>query len=231
MYFKSFPYTYYSLDNATTVQVVTNLTTRVTLSDEVKNNLGLFDEYDIKDGETPELVADKFYSNPQLHWLVLHYNDIIDPRFDWPMSTNDLNNYTAGKYVSVNGIHHYEDANERYTNGNVLLLSLNAFGNFNLNDAITNNTNIGTGYITVKHSNSNVCVTVTTGGFIAGDEIKLATNSSITGNVTSTVLLSGTPVTNLDYEDTVNESKRRIKILKTAYVDAVVNDFKKKLGE
>lgn len=231
MYFKSFPYTYYSLDNATTVQVVTNLTTRVTLSDEVKNNLGLFDEYDIIDGETPELVADKFYSNPQLHWLVLHYNDIIDPRFDWPMSTNDLNNYTAGKYVSVNGIHHYEDANERYTNGNVLLLSSNAFGNFNLNDAITNNTNIGTGYITVKHSNSNVCVTVTTGGFIAGDEIKLATNSSITGNVTSTVLLSGTPVTNLDYEDTVNESKRRIKILKTAYVDAVVNDFKKKLGE
>lgn len=231
MYFKSFPYTYYSLDNATTVQVVTNLTTRVTLSDEVKNNLGLFDEYDIKDGETPELVADKFYSNPQLHWLVLHYNDIIDPRFDWPMSTNDLNNYTSGKYVSVNGIHHYEDANGRYTNGNVLLLSSNAFGNFNLNDAITNNTNIGTGYITVKHSNSNVCVTVTTGGFIASDEIKLATNSSITGNVTSTVLLSGTPVTNLDYEDTVNESKRRIKILKTAYVDAVVNDFKKKLGE
>lgn len=231
MYFKSFPYTYYSLDNATTVQVVTNLTTRVTLSDEVKNNLGLYDEYDVIDGETPELVADKFYSNPQLHWLVLHYNDIIDPRFDWVMPTNDLNNYTAGKYASVNGIHHYEDANTNYTNGNVLLLSSNAFGNLNVNDAITNNTNIGTGYITVKHSNSNVCVTVTTGGFITGDVIRLATNSSISANVTSTVVLSGTPVTNFEYEDTVNESKRRIKILKASYVDAVVNDFKKKLGE
>lgn len=231
MYFQNFPYTYYSLDNTSTVQIVTDITNRAVISDEVKNNLSIYDEYDIKDGETPEIVADKFYNNPELHWVVLNYNDIIDPRFDWPLSTNDLNNYVGGKYVSVNGTHHYEDANLRYANGNVLLLSANAFGNFNLNDAITNNTNIGTGYITVKHSNSNVCVTVTTGGFITGDTIKLATNASITGAVTSTVILSGTPVTNLEYEDTVNETKRRIKILKASYVDAVVNDFKKKLGE
>ena len=231
MYFQNFPYTYYSLDNVKTVQLVTEITNRAVISDEVKTNLSLYDEYDIKDGETPELVADRFYNNPELHWIVLQYNEIIDPRFDWPLSTNDLNNYVAGKYVSVNGVHHYEDSSANYTNGNVLLLSANEFGNLNINDAIVNNTNTGTGYVTVKHSNSNVCVTVTTGGFITGDVIRLATNSFITSNVTSTVVLSGTPVTNLNYEDTVNESKRRIKILKASYVDAVVRDFKKKLGE
>ena len=231
MYFQNFPYTYYSLDNTSTVQIVTDITNRAVISDEVKSNLSIYDEYDIIDGETPEIVADKFYNNPELHWVVLNYNDIIDPRFDWPLSTNDLNNYVDSKYTSVNGIHHYEDNDLRYTNGNVLLISSNAFINFNVNDAITNNTNIGTGYITVKHNDSNVRVTVTTGGFITGDTIKLATNAFITGAVTSTVILSGTPVTNLEYEDTVNESKRRIKILKASYVDAVVNDFKKKLGE
>ena len=231
MYFKSFPYTYYSLDNASTVQVVTNITNRVALLDEVKNNLGLYDEYDIKDGETPELVADKFYNNPELHWLVLHYNEIIDPRFDWPLDTNKLSRYVAGKYANPNGIHHYEDANGNYTNGNVFILSSNAFANFNVNDVITNNTNIGTGYITVKNSSSNVKITVTTGGFITGDQIINVSNTSVRANVTSTVVLSGIPVTNYDYEDTVNESKRRIKILKASYVDAVVNDFKKKLGE
>ena len=231
MYFKSFPYTYYSLDDASTVQVVTNLTTRVTLSDEVKNNLSLFDEYDIKDGETPELVADKFYSNPELHWLVLHYNEIIDPRFDWPLDTNNLSRYITGKYNNPNGVHHYEDANGNYSNGNVFILSSNAFANFNVNDVITNNTNIGTGYITVKNSSSNVKITVTTGGFISGDQIIKVSNTSVRANVTSTVVLSGTPVTNYDYEDIVNETKRRIKILKASYVDAIVNDFKKKLGE
>ena len=231
MYFKSFPYTFYSLDNTTTVQVVTNLTTRITLSDEVKNNLSLFDEYDIKDGETPELVADKFYGNPELHWLVLHYNEIIDPRFDWPLDTNNLNRYVAGKYANVNGIHHYEDANGNYANGNVYLISSSDFTEFNINDAITNNTNTGSGYITQKISSSNVRVTVTTGGFISGDRIKNISNTNSSANITSTVVLSGTPVTNLTYEDEVNESKRRIKILKSSYVDAIVVDFKKKLGE
>ncbi len=231
MYFKSFPYTLYSLDNTTTVQVVTDITNRITLADEVKTNLGLFDEYDIKDGETPELIADKFYGNPELHWLILHYNDIIDPRFDLPLSTNDLNNYVSGKYASVNGIHHYEDANLIYINGNVILTSNNSFGNFALNDPITNNTNIGTAVITSKISNSNVFITVTSGGFISGDQILLASNTSVTGNISSTVTLTGTPVTNLVYEDEVNESKRRIKLLKASYVDAVVSDFKKKLSE
>ena len=231
MYFKSFPYTFYSLDNTTTVQVVTNLTTRITLSDEVKNNLSLFDEYDIKDGESPELVADKFYGNPELHWLVLHYNEIIDPRFDWPLDTNNINRQVASKYANVNGIHHYEDANGNYVNGNVYLLSSNDFTEFNIDDVIINITNTGTGYITQKNSSSNVRVTVTTGGFITGDRIRNISNTSSSANITSTVLLSGTPVTNYTYEDAVNESKRRIKILKTSYVDPIVTDFKKKLGE
>ena len=354
MYFKSFPYTLYSLDNTSTIQVVTNITTRVTLSDEVKNNLALFDEYDVRDGDTPELVADRFYKNSELHWLVLHYNEIIDPRFDWPLDTNNLNRHVTGKYANVNAVHHYEDANGNYVNGRVILLSLgavspitiafsdnyikkennifsqyyishsttgwdsfvsstavigrevyatirdgsgfnpgprlyygvitsvdsttqntvdgsakftvsnplgyadfynfanfdtrgtlidiveptppapetgNAFINFNVGDVFTNNTNIGTGYITTKNSNSNVIVTLTTGGVTSGDQIKLVSNVAITANITSTVVLSGTPVTNLVYEDEVNESKRRIKILKASYVDAVVNDFKKKLSE
>ena len=231
MYFKSFPYTLYSLDNTTTVQVVTNITNRVTLLGEVKTNLSLYDEYDIRDGETPELVADKFYGNPELHWLVLHYNDILDPRFDWPLDTNNLNRYIAGKYNDVNAVHHYEDANGIYTNGNVYLLSSNAFTNFNVNDVLTNNTNIGVGYITVKNSTSNVIVTITSGGFKTGDQILKASNTAISANITSTVVISGTPVTNFTLEDENNEAKRRIKILKSSYVDAVVSDFKKKLGE
>ena len=231
MYFKSFPYTFYSLDDTSTVQVVTNITNRVALSDEVKNNLSLFDEYDIKDGETPELVADKFYNNSELHWLVLHYNEIIDPRFDWPLDTNNLNRQVAGKYTDVNATHHFEDANGNYTNGNAYILSSNAFTNFSVNDVITNNTNNGVGYITQKNSSSNVRVTITTGGFKTGDQILKSSNTSNRANITSTVILSGIPVTNFTFEEEINESKRRIKILKVSYVDAVVNDFKKKLGE
>ena len=230
MYFEAMPQTLYSLeDDRSNVKLVTNITTRVKIDDQVKNQYGLFEEYDVKNGETPELVAEKFYNNSKLHWIILHYNDIIDPRFDWVMDTNNLVKYVTGKYSNINGIHHYEDANEAYTNGNVYLLSSAAFGNFTAGDVIINNTDPGIGYITTKTSNSNVIITVSSGGFSSGDQIKLNSNAQVNANITSSVTISGTPVINYVYEDTVNEAKRRIKILKLVYVDPVVKDFKKNL--
>jgi hypothetical protein len=230
MYFQNFPYTYYSLDDVATTQIVTNISLRVRLSDELKNNFALFDKYDIKDGETPEILADKFYSNPQLHWIILHTNDILDPRFDWPLTTNNLVLFAQGKYNNVNAPHHYVDANSIITNANVYLNSSSQFTNFNNNDVIVNVTNNGTGVITKLQSYSNIIVTVTDGGFITGDKITLSSNANANANITSTSIISGTPVTNLQYEDTVNDTKRKINILKNQYIDSVINDFKIKLG-
>jgi hypothetical protein len=231
MYFQNFPITYYSLDDTATAQLITNIALRIKLSEELKNNLALYDEYDIKDGETPEMVADKFYSNPLLHWLVLHTNDILDARFDWPLDTNSLVLFTQGKYNNINAPHHYEDNTGVWTNANVYLNSSSQFTYFNNNDVIVNVTNTGTGVITKLQNYSNIIVTVTEGGFLTGDVITLSSNTNVTANVSSTSLISGTPVTNLEYEDIVNESKRRIKLLKNQFVDALINDFKKKLSE
>jgi hypothetical protein len=230
MYFQNFPYTYYSLDDIATTQIVTNISLRVRLSDELKNNFSLFDKYDIKDGETPEILADKFYSNPQLHWIILHTNDILDPRFDWPLTTNNLVLFAQGKYNNVNAPHHYVDANSIITNANVFLNSSSQFTNFNNNDVIVNVTNNGTGVITKLQSYSNIIVTVTDGGFITGDKITLSSNVNANANITSTSIISGTPVTNLQYEDTLNDTKRKINILKNRYIDSVISDFKIKLS-
>jgi hypothetical protein len=229
MYFQNFPYTYYSLDNTKTVQIVTDITNRAVISDEVKNNLGLYDEYDIKDGETPELVADRFYNNPELHWIILQYNEIIDPRFDWPLDTNNLTRYVSGKYDNPNGIHHYEDTNLIITNGNVIINANVSY--LDTGNVITNLSGLGVGYVSSKLTSSNIIVTVTTGGFVAGDIITDAANTTNNSTITATNTITGIPITNYVYEDRVNESKRRIKILKTSYVDAVVRDYKKKLGE
>ena len=230
MYFQNFPYTYYSLDDIATTQIVTNISLRVRLSDELKNNFSLFDKYDIKDGETPEILADKFYSNPQLHWIILHTNDILDPRFDWPLTTNNLVLFAQGKYNNVNAPHHYVDANSIITNANVFLNSSSQFTNFNNNDVIVNVTNNGTGVITKLQSYSNIIVTVTDGGFITGDKITLSSNINANANITSTSIISSTPVTNLQYEDTLNDTKRKINILKNRYIDSVISDFKIKLS-
>lgn len=160
MYFERFPTTYYTLDDQKTVQIVRNIFLRIAINDTIKSNLSLIDEYDIVDGDTPEIVSHKFYRNSQYHWLILHMNDILDPRYDWPLTSNNLVKYCESKYANIYATHHYENAN--------------------------------------------------------GDWV----NSSYP---------SATAVSNYTYEDRINESKRRIKVLKPQYVEAVLREFTNKL--
>ena len=229
MYFENFPLTYYTVyDDLSNVKIVTNITVRNKLSKEALDNILLYDEYDIKDGETPEIVADKFYNNPQLHWVVLLTNEIIDPRFDWLLSTNNLNRYCEGKYSNVNGVHHYEDNTGNISPGNVILTSNSQFGNMSRGNVVINETG-SIGVITSSISASNVFVLATSGGFTAGEIVSLKSNSLVNASILTTVTISGTPVSNYSYEDTANETKRRIKIIKPEYVNSLIDDFKRKL--
>jgi hypothetical protein len=106
-YFDQFPKTYYTFDNVNAT-LITNFMARVAVSDELKNNIMLYDPYTIIDGETPEIVADKVYGDPQLHWVILLTNEIIDPRYDWCLSQDHLVSMCESKYTDMYGTHHYE---------------------------------------------------------------------------------------------------------------------------
>lgn len=226
-YFENFSPTLYSLDNRRTVQVITDITKRSIIDSKIINNLSLFYNYDVIDGETPEIVADKFYDDPELHWLILHTNQILNPYFVWPISQNNLINNVLKKYNDKDAHKHYVDSNSEIVVGNVYLES--ELTEFSVNDVVSNNTNFGIGIIVSKISNSNVIVNISYGGIKANDEIKLYNNSNVTANITSTTSIGCTPVTVYQYEDELNESRRRIKILKENYVRSVVNEFKAKM--
>lgn len=230
MYFTNLPTTYYTLDNRSSIQVVTNILVRSIFTDELKNNFSLYDEYDIVDGETPEITAYKIYGNSELHWIILHTNDIIDPRFDWVLSQNQLQTYVESKYGNINAIHHYEDSNGYTVSGN-LILNGSSFAAYQVGDVVYNLGNAGEGYITTKLSNTQIIVTASKGGFQATNIItnNLTNFSNVT--ISNTSVLSGTPITNFNFEEEVNEGKRRIKVLKPQYVQKVINDFQSKMSE
>lgn len=118
MYFQKFPYDVYSLDDLQSVQLVKDIFRRVTINDDIKNNSSIYDEYDIKEGETPERLADKIYGDSNYHWVILHVNEIIDPRFDWPLTTYQLEQYVGSKYgvANVQATHHWEDGSGNWVN-------------------------------------------------------------------------------------------------------------------
>lgn len=112
MYFNTFPVIPYDSVGDYNFKEVTNILRRVRLRAKIKTNVMLFDTYDVKEGETPEMIADKLYGDPELHWVVLMVNDITDRFHQWPMNFSQFNQYVEDKYDDINGIHHYEVAQE-----------------------------------------------------------------------------------------------------------------------
>ena len=74
------------------------------LNQIVGNNL-------IKDGDRPDTLADQFYGDAELHWVILYANgaSMQQPWYDWPMTQYDLTKFVAKKYGSgnLNATNHY----------------------------------------------------------------------------------------------------------------------------
>lgn len=102
MYFSYFPTLLYTMDDGATAQVVTDILRRVDLTKETKAAATAFYEYDIKDDETPEILAHKIYGDTGLHWVILHVNEIIDPASEWPKNNNQFMEFLIDKYGQNN---------------------------------------------------------------------------------------------------------------------------------
>ena len=108
MYFNSFPVIPYDSKGDLNFKDVTNLLRRVGMRAKLKSNTLLYDTYDVKEGETPEMIAHKLYGDAELHWVILLVNNITDRYHQWPMSGMQFLDYLNDKYTNPDGIHHYE---------------------------------------------------------------------------------------------------------------------------
>jgi hypothetical protein len=97
-FFDTFPKISYSLDDGDSEQVVVDIFKRALLSKEFQDNSSYFETYEVTDGETPEEVSYRFYGTQLLHWLVLMTNNILDPRYNWPLPEQQLLKHVESKY-------------------------------------------------------------------------------------------------------------------------------------
>ena len=114
-YFRQLPdLDYPSLSNDRTSSYdyikVKNIFKRAVMRDDVFDSYVAFEKYSIEGDERPDNVAQKFYNDPNLDWIILITNNIISVREEWPMSQNDLYTYLEEKYTAqeMSYIHHYE---------------------------------------------------------------------------------------------------------------------------
>ena len=104
MYFANFPLIPYDNYGTGDFRLTPNILKRIAVSANIKTTTSLFDTYDVKEGETPELIADKLYGNPEFHWVVLMMNDVVDRYHQWPMSRRQFLAHLNDKYTNVDGV-------------------------------------------------------------------------------------------------------------------------------
>ena len=88
---------------------VKNLFRRFKLREDIASDFSAFEQYNIKGDERPDQVADLFYDDPTLDWVILTTNNIINQNHSWPMSNSQFYDYMYDKYgMDIDGIKHYE---------------------------------------------------------------------------------------------------------------------------
>ncbi len=103
---------------------VKNLFKRTKLLDDIFSDLNYFEKYSIIGDERPDQVAEKFYSNSNLDWIVLISNNITNVQSEWPLPQLAFNKYLLNKYGSyekINAVHHYESREITTSNGIILI--------------------------------------------------------------------------------------------------------------
>ena len=102
---------------------VKNLFRRNKLRDDLQNIFTIFDKYEIVDGARPDTVAEEFYGDSELDWVVLMTANITRVRDQWPLSNRDLYKYAENKYGTTGLLdpHHYETTEVKDTQGRLIL--------------------------------------------------------------------------------------------------------------
>ena len=102
-YFKSIPNVKYDINgnSPNTFQKVTNIMKRPKFKPAVIAEITDYYPYRIKDGYRPDMVSQEVYGTPTFAYLILMFNDIYDPVFDWPLGLTQFDNYIVSKYGSM----------------------------------------------------------------------------------------------------------------------------------
>jgi hypothetical protein len=143
-YFDTLPKILYIQNGVATVY--TNLLARVGVIPEILKDPLLYYTYDIQEGDTPEIIAHKYYGDSYRYWIVLFANELLDPQWDWPMTSKVFEQYLVKKYPSTNvysEIEYYEkiitqyDVNTQTTTVNKVRIDEDVYNNLPITQTAT----------------------------------------------------------------------------------------------
>jgi ribosomal protein S25 len=218
-YFESFPLTSFTLDSNSpnaNRQLVTNILARSTFLREIANNTSIAYEYNVKESDTAEIIAHKVYGDAYRGWIILLFNNIINPFYDWPLKSDALDNYIFKKYgqdidTARSTIHHYEKETTKKSVYNGLLIDEEVTTQIISEYQLNYTTNV---------------ITPTALPTVADTSVAVSSETVTYPTYTLTIDIVHKAVSNYTYEFNQNEQRRKIKILDEKFVQRIEDEFR-----
>ena len=203
LYFNTFPLVIAS-DYKNNAILLTNLMARVQIIPSLLRNPLLFYSYDLKESDRPDIIANKYYDDSNKYWMVLYANEIMDPLYDWPLTSQQFDDYLKSKYSVAAG-------------GDAFVLTYTTSTVQEYRKTITTYDSTS-----LETTSKTVVVDLTTYNSITTGSITQTFSSG--ASVTRTT--SKTAVSIYDYEIELNEAKQNIKLINSSYSNQLENDLK-----
>ena len=233
-YFKYFPTLEYDFDANGQTRTIVDSFRFAKIITSFKDDITFYRFYDIPDGERPDHTSNSLYGTPDYYWSFFIANPELKTLEDWPLANADLT-----KKLS----HNYK--------GNVLkIATFDFFNKFTVGETVNGLVSGATAVVEGKNTSLGwVSVGAITGTFQA--EIIQGQTSGDTATITGSVeklkathhyengdgvtvprnTAGAAIVTNLQYEQALNETRKRIKVIRPEAVDRVVKQFRKVIKE
>jgi len=196
-FFKQFPTQSYDFNRDGIIQQVVDIYRSVRIEGSSIDNPSLYLNYNIKDGERPDIVSQRLYNTPEYYWTFFIINEMLhDGMRAWPMSRSVMEDYLQEEYSGI------AITTNPVTNTNtdlgVTTFDNSLAGRFRLNETITGQANIlnrgnasgqppiPTGTLIKKDIDLNQLVIKDITGTFVGDPDLVSNNSEIiTGNLSN----------------------------------------------
>ena len=234
-FFNKFALALTTIDRKPTI--ITDVFRRIAVGSRFNDVSAILLPYFVLDGETPEIVSNKLYDTPFYHWIILHCNNIVDPREEWPLEDKYVTSLIYEKYDFVVSV----DNSMYYHPGDII-------GSYE-DDVFTSAfrvTGVASSAIKLRSITGLAYIATST-------RLRNLTEENITGVVVNYRLNAVTDpreaihhyvdssndyiidfdsenpdiesVSNYDYEQTVNDNKRTIRVLDPQYLGDFVRSY------
>ena len=237
-YFKHYPTIDFDVKNDGELIEAKDIFRNIRVRDNSDEAITGYEYYYVNDQDIPDVLATKLYGDATLYWLFWMVNDQFATYNDWPKSQSILERFIARKYSGKALVSNQQSD-----------IVSSSDSKFLQGEKVVGSTSSAFGYVTkIDPTNKQVILNDVQGVFQVNETVtgsqssKSFTLSSVRnfsdsphhyinsdGNKTTSE--TTTMVTNREYEQTFNDSKRNIRYIKVDFVPQLLREFKSMIRE